>query len=44
MDGRDAEEKVGEENRSLKAELKKLKDELDISKQSEHCPQVSPSP
>uniref|UniRef100_A0ABI7VTN6 B-cell receptor-associated protein n=1 Tax=Felis catus TaxID=9685 RepID=A0ABI7VTN6_FELCA len=33
LDGRDAEEKVGEENRSLKAELKKLKDELDISKQ-----------
>lgn len=33
-----------EENRSLKADLKKLKDELDINKQSEHCPQVSPAP
>ncbi|XP_077920936.1 B-cell receptor-associated protein 31 [Halichoerus grypus] len=33
LDGRDAEEKVEEENRSLKADLKKLKDELDINKQ-----------
>lgn len=36
MDGRDAEKKVEEENRSLKADLKKLKDELDVNKQSEH--------
>uniref|UniRef100_A0A7N5J8L4 B-cell receptor-associated protein n=1 Tax=Ailuropoda melanoleuca TaxID=9646 RepID=A0A7N5J8L4_AILME len=34
LDGRDAEEKVEEENRSLKADLKKLKDELDINKRS----------
>ncbi|XP_058390941.1 B-cell receptor-associated protein 31 isoform X2 [Diceros bicornis minor] len=34
LDGRDAEVKAGEENRSLKADLKKLKDELAINKQS----------
>uniref|UniRef100_A0A8C4PT30 B-cell receptor-associated protein n=1 Tax=Equus asinus TaxID=9793 RepID=A0A8C4PT30_EQUAS len=33
LDGRDAEVKAEEENRSLKADLKKLKDELAISKQ-----------
>lgn len=44
MDGRDAEVKAEEENRSLKADLKKLKDELAISKQSEHCPRVFSAP
>lgn len=29
-------------NSELQADLKKLKDELAINKQSEHCPQVSP--
>lgn len=33
-----------EENRSLKAELKRLKEELAVSKQSEHCPRVTPGP
>lgn len=31
-------------NSDLEADLQKLKDELAITKQSEHCPQVSPGP
>lgn len=32
------------ETSNLKADLKKLKDELALNKQSEHCPLVSPDP
>ncbi|KAB1252546.1 B-cell receptor-associated protein 31 [Camelus dromedarius] len=44
LDGRDSDVKVEEENRSLKADLKRLKDELAVSKQSERCPQSPPAP
>lgn len=44
MDGRDAEVKVEEENRSLKADLQRLKDELAVNKQSEHCRRVARGP
>ena len=44
MGGRDSEVKVQEENRSLKADLKRLKDELAVNKQSEHYPQVTRGP
>lgn len=36
--------KVQEENRSLKADVKKLKDELASSKQSEPRPRAAPGP
>lgn len=44
MGGRDSEEKVQEENRSLKADLKRLKDELAVNKQSERYLQVARGP
>lgn len=44
MGGRDSEVKVQEENRSLKADLKRLKDELAVNKQSECYAQVARGP
>lgn len=40
----DREVKLELETSNLKADLKKLKDELALNKQSEHCPLVSPDP
>lgn len=45
LDVGNAEVKLEEENRSLKADVKKLKDDLASTKQSEGClPVLSPSP